>query len=207
MKKVNKRILLFLSVLTVGLWCAVLILMIGNEKQSYGNITRIETPNRTESTEHPLFIKEVYEPVIPEGTNIAEEAKIEANGFNDVYTPQKVKDGNPNAQSYWEGVSDSYPNILTASYEEPQSIHAVKLLLCPLSIWSTRTQTFSVEVSEDGENFTELLASTEYVFDPDKGNEVVIEFDDITIKAIRLVFTANTGASGAQVAELELYSR
>lgn len=207
MKKINKRILLFLTVLTAGLWCAVLVLMLGNSKESYGKITRIETPQRAESAEHPLFIKEVYEPVIPEGTNIAENAKIEANDYNDVYMPGKVKDGNPNAQSYWEGASDAYPNILTASYEEPQNIHAIKLLLCPLSVWSTRTQTFSVEISEDGENFTEFLASADYVFDPDKGNEVVLEFDDITIKAIRFVFTANTGASGAQVAELELYSR
>ncbi len=207
MKKVNKKILIFLAVLTAGLWCAVLVLMIGNSKQSYGKITKIDAPEQTESEQHPLFIKEEYVPVIPEGLNIAESAILEANDYNDVYFANKVKDGNPNAQSYWEGASDAYPNILTASFKEEQSIHAVRMLLCPLSVWSTRTQTFSVEISEDGENFTEFLASADYVFDPDKGNEVVIEFDDITIKAIRFVFTANTGASGAQVAELELYSR
>lgn len=207
MKKVNKRLLIFLAVLTAGLWCAVLVLMIGNSKQSYGKITKVDAPEQTESEQHPLFIKEEYVPVIPEGINIAESAKVEANDYNDVYFANKVKDGNPNAQSYWEGASDAYPNILTASFKEEQSIHAVKMLLCPLSVWSTRTQTFSVEISEDGENFTEFLAEADYVFNPDKGNEVVIEFDDITIKAIRFVFTANTGASGAQVAELELYSR
>lgn len=207
MKKVNKRLLIFLAVLTAGLWCAVLVLMIGNSKQSYGKITKVDAPEQTESEQHPLFIKEEYVPVIPEGINIAESAKVEANDYNDVYFANKVKDGNPNAQSYWEGASDAYPNILTASFKEEQSIHAVRMLLCPLSVWSTRTQTFSVEISEDGENFTEFLAEADYVFNPDKGNEVVIEFDDITIKAIRFVFTANTGASGAQVAELELYSR
>lgn len=206
MKKNSYRFLIILSVLTAGLWCIILCLWPQEGKRDYGKITRIEAPERSESTEHPLFIKEVYEPVIPEGDNIAKDAKIEANDFNDVYTPRKVKDGNPNAQSYWEGASDAYPNILTASYEEPQTIHAIKLLLCPLSVWSTRTQTFSVEISEDGENFTEFLKSADYVFDPDKGNEVILEFEDITIKAIRLVFTANTGASGAQVAELEIYS-
>lgn len=207
MKKVNKRLLIFLAVLTAGLWCAVLVLMIGNSKHSYGKITKVDAPEQTESEQHPLFIKEEYVPVIPEGINIAESAKVEANDYNDVYFANKVKDGNPNAQSYWEGASDAYPNILTASFKEEQSIHAVRMLLCPLSVWSTRTQTFSVEISEDGENFMEFLAGADYVFNPDKGNEVVIEFDDITIKAIRFVFTANTGASGAQVAELELYSR
>ena len=207
MKKVNKRLLIFLAVLTAGLWCAVLVLMIGNSKHSYGKITKVDAPEQTESEQHPLFIKEEYVPVIPEGINIAESAKVEANDYNDVYFANKVKDGNPNAQSYWEGASDAYPNILTASFKEEQSIHAVRMLLCPLSVWSTRTQTFSVEISEDGDNFTEFLAEADYVFNPDKGNEVVIEFDDITIKDIRFVFTANTGASGEQVAELELYSR
>lgn len=206
MKKGNQILLLFLTVLAMGLWVAVLVFRT-EDGTAYGEVTRIETPQRTESTEHPLFIKEEYEPVIPEGTNIAGDAKIEANGYNDVYTPRKVADGNPNGQSYWEGESGAYPNILTASFKEPQSIHAVKLLLCPASVWSTRTQTFSVEISEDGESFTELLASAEYEFNPNKGNEVVLEFDDITIKAIRLVFTGNTGAGGAQVAELELYNR
>lgn len=207
MKKMNKKILLFLTVLAAGLWCAVVVLWIGNSKQNHGEITKIEAPEQTESMLHPLFVKEEYVPVIPEGTNIAGDAKIEANAYNDVYFANKVKDGNPNAQSYWEGAGGDYPNILTATFKEAQSIHAVRLLLCPLSVWSTRTQTFSVEISEDGETFTEFLASEDYVFDPDKGNEVVVEFDDITVKAIRFVFTANTGASGAQVAELELYSR
>lgn len=207
MGKVNKRILISLAILTSGLWGLYILLKAGNGNPVYGEVIIVETPERTESVEHPLFVKEVYEPVIPEGSNIAESAKIEANGFSDVYTPRKVKDGNPNAQSYWEGESDAYPNILTASYDEIQTIHALKLLLCPLSIWSTRTQTFSVEISSDGENYTELFATADYIFDPDKGNEVVLEFDDIEVMAVRFVFTANTGAGGAQVAELEIYSR
>ncbi len=207
MQKSGKILLIIFSVLTAGLWCFALLSRQDGKEAVYGEIIIRETPDREESAEHPLFIKEVYEPVIPEGVNIAEDAKIEANGYNDVYTPRKVKDGNPNGQSYWEGASDDYPNILTATFEEGQSIHAVKLLLCPLSVWSARTQTFSVEISEDGETFNEFLASTDYEFNPDRGNEVVLEFDDITIRAIRFAFTGNTGASGAQVAELEIYSR
>ena len=94
MKKRNKRILIVLSVLTVSLWGAVLVMRIGSDNSSNGTITVIETPDRTESTEHPFFVKEVYEPIIPEGANIAENAKIEANGNNDVYFPARVNDGN-----------------------------------------------------------------------------------------------------------------
>lgn len=207
MKKGSVILMTGLILITAVLWGTAGYLKISGKEAAYGRVTRIETPERTESTEHPAFKKEAYEPVIPEGENIVKEAKIEANGYNDVYTPRKVKDENLNGASYWEGEVNAYPNVLTASYEEAQSIHAIKLGLCPLSVWSARTQTFSVEISEDGENFTEFIASKDYAFHPDTGNEIVLEFEDITFTAIRFVFTGNTGAGSAQVAELALYSR
>ena len=112
----------------------------------------IEAPEQTESMLHPYFVKEVYEPVIPAGTN-----------------------------------------------------HAIKVCLCPKSIWSRRTQSFGVEISKDGENYTELLPITEYLFDPDTANEVVLEFENTECMSVRLVFTGNSGAGEAQVAELEIY--
>ena len=206
MKKVRVLLMAIAAIAAVGIWGAVLILHSGAEEKAYGEVTVIPTPDRTESTEHPLFVKEVYEPVIPDGTNIAEEAKFEANGYNDVYTPRKAKDGKTAGVSYWEGAPDAYPNILTATFEEEKSIHAIKVCLCPQSVWGARTQTFRVEISADGEDFEELIPSKDYEFNPDTANEVVLEFDTITCKAVQLVFTANTGASGAQVAEFEIYS-
>lgn len=206
MKKVRFLLIIILAVLAAGLWCTVFVLRSGAGEQTYGQVTVVETPDRTESTEHPLFIKEVYEPVVIDGTNIAGLAKIEANGYNDVYTPRKVKDGKTAGVSYWEGESDAYPNILTATFPEEHHLHAIKVCLCPQSVWGARTQTFSVETSSDGENFEEFIASGDYEFNPDTANEVVLEFDETSCRAVRLVFTANTGASGAQVAELELYS-
>lgn len=209
MKKANKIgtiLIIVAALITVGIWVTVLVLHGGASTPSYGEIQIVETPDRTESTEHPLFVKEVYEPIIPDGTNIASIAKIEANGYNDVYVPRKVKDGRTAGVSYWEGESDAYPNILTATFPEEHTIHAIKVCLCPQSVWGARTQTFSVEISEDGESFQELIPSKEYEFDPNTNNEVVLEFDTVSCKAVQLVFTANTGASGAQVAELELYS-
>ncbi|MCR5255535.1 MAG: discoidin domain-containing protein [Acetatifactor sp.] len=174
--------------------------------ENYGDITVVETKDQTQSEVPPYFVVEEYEPIIPEGTNIAELSRFDANGYNDVYLPGKAKDGNTDGASYWEGAVDSYPNILTAIFPETVSAHAIKVLLCPKSIWGARKQAFSIEVSVDGENFTELVASEEYFFDPRTNNEVVVEFDDTSFTAIRLNFTSNTGATAAQVAEFEIYS-
>lgn len=207
MNRTKEVSIVLLTVAAVILWCVILILFVGGRKISYGQISVVETPDRTESTENPLFVKEVYEPVIPDGTNIATDAKITANGFNAVYTPIKVNDGRTEGQSYWEGENGAYPNILTATFKEEHKIHALKVCLCPQSVWSMRMQTFCVQMSEDGENFTELIPANEYEFNPNTANEVVIDFDEVECKALQLVFTGNTGAGGAQVAELEIYSK
>lgn len=206
MKKIKWIVVAVAVVAVAGIWGKVLASQGAEVAHGWGDITVVEAPEQAQSQEHPLFIKEVYEPVIPTGENIARQAKIEDNGYNDVYNARKVKDNNVNGQSYWEGVSNAYPNILTATFEEETSIHAMKLLLCPKPIWSARTQSFSVDISTDGENFTEFMTKQDYEFTPDRNNEVVLEFDAITVKAIRLNFYSNTGAEGAQVAEWEIYS-
>lgn len=209
MKNIRSIFLVVLMLACIGIWSGVWInsgTSVDASNIAYGDVKVIPTIDQTSSEVPQRFVKVEYIPVIPEGSNIAEDAIIDANGFNDVYMPVKVKDGNVNAASYWEGAVDSYPNIITASYLEGKIIHAIRLRLCPLSIWSRRIQTFSVWVSEDGETFTELIPSKDYDFDPDTGNEVVLEFDEVCIKAIRLEFTQNTGAVGAQLAEFEIYA-
>lgn len=208
MKNIRIVVISVLALACIGIWCSVAISgkAKDNETNTYGQVTVIPTIDQETSQVPKRFVKVEFIPVIPDGVNIAENAIIDANGFNDVYMPAKVKDGNVNAASYWEGAADSYPNIITASYPEAQSIHAIRLRLCPLSIWGRRIQTFNVLVSEDGESFTELIPSKDYDFDPDTGNEVVVEFDEVNIKAVRLEFTQNTGAVGAQLAEFEIYS-
>lgn len=166
-----------------------------------------ETIEQTASMEHPDFVKEEYVLVLPEGENIALGKKVKASGFHDVYTPRKVVDGIAVGTSYWEGKADEYPNILTIDLGESYAIHAIRVCLSPMAIWGKRTQTFSVHISEDGENFTELYAEKEYVFDPDSGNEVQLLFDSIKAQFVRLEITSNTGASGGQIAEFEIYSK
>lgn len=210
MNRLRIVIIIVLAIIAAGAWGTSFSLSraAADDGNRVGQITHVETIEQTESQVPEAFVKEEYIPIIPEGVNIADLSRFDSNGYNDVYLPGKAKDGDTKGASYWEGKADDYPNILTAVFSEEQSVHAIKLLLCPLSIWSTRIQSFSVKVSYDGESFEEIIPNTDYTFDPNKGNEVVIEFDkDLSVMAISLEFTQNTGAVGAQVAEFEIYSR
>lgn len=170
------------------------------------NVTQIETPEQTVSTENPAFVKEEFVAEVPEGTNIAGDAKIEANGFVQAYTERKAIDGDAEGASYWEGIADSYPNTVTLTYDNPVKVHALRLRLNPDSIWGKRTQQIEIQISSDGENYETLVEKTAYDFDPDTGNQVIAEFDEVEIKGIQLVFYDNTGAHAGQAAEIELYA-
>lgn len=203
--------LVILAVLPAAMIAVLILWFMGKNAQEEKmlhaalDITIVESPEQEEAMEHPAFIREEYVSIVPEGTNIARKGKIDASSYTDVYVPRKAVDGNVNGASYWEAAADSYPNVLEIVYEEPYEIHALKVALCPKSIWGKRSQEFSVEVTEDGENYTELFPMTEYEFTPDRNNEIVLEFKPVTLTAIRLTFQSNTGAAGAQVAELEVY--
>lgn len=169
------------------------------------NLTVVAAPDQTEAVEHPDFVKEEYVPVVPEGKNIAPDGIVTASSFTDVYPATKAVDGNVNGPSYWEAKADSYPNALTVKLSEASVIHAVRVRLNPAGIWGKRTQTFSVSVGGDGEKYIEIVPMTQYTFDPDRGNEAVIEFDSVNALFVKLEFTENSGAGGAQAAELEIY--
>lgn len=206
MKKVSVIITVLLALAAAGLWIAAAMVEKEAAVVAYGEVTIVKTTEQTESMVPAVLIKEEYKPVIPDGVNITSAAKIEANGFNSSYAPGKVKDGKTGGTSYWEGAPNEFPNIIAAVFEEAYNIHAVKVCLCPQPVWGARVQSFSVEISEDGENFKEFLPLADYQFDPDTGNELVLEFDPVNTKAVQLTFTANTGAVGAQIAELEIYT-
>jgi len=86
------------------------------------------------------------------------------------------------------------------------TIHTVVVGLNPAQIWGKRTQTFKIEASDDGQNYTEVIPSKDYDFDPKTGNQVVIDIDNVKMQYIRLTFTKNTGAVAGQIAELEVYT-
>jgi hypothetical protein len=207
MKIVRRVLIALLFIANVGL----VIYAINGIKEppqeiEAANVTIVKAREQTQAEEHPAFIKEEYVLVLPEGENIAVGKKAEASSFTDVYNAPKAVDGDSAGASYWEGKSD-YPNLLTVDLETPSKIHTVRLTLNPLPIWGKRTQTIAVNVSSDGVTYKELVATKQYTFDPDTGNEVQISFDEIETRYVQIVVTENSGAGGGQIAEFEVYSK
>lgn len=168
-------------------------------------LTVVETPDQKEAMENDAFKEEEYVPPVIEGENVALKAKIKSNAFNDVYEPANAADGDRG--TYWEGSPDESVDVLTAELAEEATIHTIVIGLNPAAIWSKRTQEISFEVSNDGTNYTEIVAKKNFDFDPKTGNQIVVEVDEVTAKYVRASISANTGAVGGQVAEFEIYAK
>ncbi len=133
--------------------------------------------------------------------NLAQGKSITASSVTQNYVATNANDGNVN--TYWEGSPNSYANTLTVDLGNAQSINKVVLKLNPT--WETRTQTLSVLTSTDNATYTTKVASATYTFNPSNSNAVTITFADTSARYIRLTFTANSGATAGQVAEIEAY--
>lgn len=133
--------------------------------------------------------------------NLALGKTITASSVQQTYVAANANDGNVN--TYWEGAPNTYPNTLTVDLGSAQSVYKVVLKLN--ASWGSRTQTLSVLTSTDNSNYTTRAASNTYTFNPSSSNTVTITFTEISARYIRLNFTANSGATGGQVAEFEVY--
>lgn len=204
--KILRRCLIFLLIVAIVALTVYVFKGIKEPPQeiSADNVTIIKAPDQKEAETPPEFVPKEFVLVLPEGTNLALKKTVTANAFNDVYVAARAVDGNAKAASYWEGTS-AYPDTLTVDLGAPAKIHTVRLVLNPLMVWSTRTQTIAVNISSDGENFTELVPAKQYTFDPNEGNQVQIPFDEVEARYVQLVITQNSGAGGGQIAEFEVY--
>jgi hypothetical protein len=70
----------------------------------------------------------------------------------------------------------------------------------------TEAQALSVLGSTDGSNFTTIVPSAGYTFNPVTGNTVAITFDSTSARYLRLNVTANTGWPAGQSSEFEVYA-
>lgn len=202
----KKKFIIIMGCLAVV--CAVMpaVVAVGNSsvKMSNKNLTVVTAPDQKEAMENDAFKEEEY--VAPEidGTNVALDGRADANGFNDVYRAPNIIDGS--RLTYWEGSPNEDSQIVSVDLKNSYTIHTVVVGLNPAQIWGKRTQTFTIEASDDGQNYTEVIPSTDYDFDPKTGNQVVIDIDNVKMQYIRLTFTKNTGAVAGQIAELEVYT-
>ncbi len=133
--------------------------------------------------------------------NLALGKTITASNHTQTYAAANANDGNVN--TYWEGAPNSYPNTLTVDLGSPQPVYKVVLKLN--ASWGARTQTLSVLTSTDNNAYTTSAPSNTYTFNPSGGNTVTITFSETNARYVRLNFTANSGATGGQAAEFEVY--
>jgi hypothetical protein len=119
------------------------------------------------------------------------------------FPPELAVDGDP--YTYWESTAKKFPQSLTLDLGEDKNISKLVLKLPPQDAWGARDQQIEVLVSGDGENFTTLLPSKAYTFDPKKANTVEIPLGDTKTRFIRLTVVGNTGWPAAQISEFEIF--
>ncbi|MGW7545896.1 discoidin domain-containing protein [Streptomyces sp. NPDC054770] len=136
--------------------------------------------------------------------NLAKGRPATATGSQDVYTPGKAVDGDAN--SYWESTNNAFPQSLTVDLGSAYAARRLVLKLPPSSAWSARTQTITVLGSTDGSNYSTVVGSTGYRFDPATGNTVTVPLPSSTnLRYLRLTVTANNGWPAGQFSEVEAY--
>ncbi|WP_225828380.1 discoidin domain-containing protein [Streptomyces naphthomycinicus] len=138
------------------------------------------------------------------GRNLAKGRPATATGSQDVYTPGKAVDGD--ADSYWESANNAFPQSWTVDLGSSYAVRRLVLKLPPSSAWGARTQTLTVLGSTDGSNYSTVVGSQGYRFDPATGNTATVTLPGTANpRYLRLSVSANTGWPAAQFSEVEAY--
>jgi chitodextrinase len=137
-------------------------------------------------------------------TNLALHKVTAESSHTQILASGNAVDGDTN--TYWESANNAFPQWLQVDLGAATAAKRIVLNLPPAAAWATRTQTLSVQGSTDGANFSTVVGSAGYTFDPATGNTATITFPAATIRYLRLNFTANTGWPAGQVSEFQVYN-
>lgn len=136
-----------------------------------------------------------------EATDLARGKPVVASGSHGGFPAADANDGNVN--SYWE--SNGLPADLTVKLGADADLESVVVKLDPDPIWGIRTQDIQVlGRTQDGTAFTSLRARAGYAFNPSGNQNTVTIPVDGRVADLQLKFFANTGAPGAQIAEIQV---
>ncbi|MFC1408024.1 discoidin domain-containing protein [Streptacidiphilus sp. N1-12] len=135
--------------------------------------------------------------------NLALGKTMSSSGVSQTYAASNANDGNQ--ATYWESTNNAFPQWLQVDLGASVSVNQVVLKLPADSSWATRTETLTVQGSTDNSNFSTLVASAGYSFNPSTGNTVTITVPTATTRYLRLLITANTGWPAGQISEFEVY--
>ncbi|WP_326702053.1 CARDB domain-containing protein [Streptomyces cyaneofuscatus] len=136
-----------------------------------------------------------------EATDLARGKTVTASGSHGGFPVVNANDGQVN--TYWE--SNGHPSNLTVKLGADADLQSVVIKLNPDPIWGTRTQDFQVlGRTQSGTAFTSLKARAGYVFNPATNQNTVTVPVSGRAADLQLQFFSNTGAPGAQVAEIQI---
>ncbi|MBT2442930.1 discoidin domain-containing protein [Streptomyces sp. ISL-36] len=136
-----------------------------------------------------------------EGTNLARNKPIEASSTTQTYIAAHANDDS--VTTYWE--SAGTPATLTVKLGADADVEAVVVKLNPDPVWGPRTQAIQVLGRQQaGSAYTSLRDRADYAFSPSGNRNTVTIPVTGRVADLRLAFSSNTGAPGAQVAELQV---
>ncbi|MGY5035199.1 discoidin domain-containing protein [Streptomyces sp. 900116325] len=126
---------------------------------------------------------------------------LQASSYTETYVAANANDGNP--ATYWESRNGDLPQWIQADLGA--SVRVDRVVLRLPDGWEPRTQTLKIQGSANGSDFTDLTPSKDYAFTPTGGETATVSFDATTTRYVRVLVSANTGRTAAQLSELEIY--
>ncbi|MDP9845979.1 CARDB domain-containing protein [Streptosporangium lutulentum] len=138
------------------------------------------------------------------GPNLSPGKATQASSSLGAQPVSAINDGNQ--ATYWESNNNSFPQWARVDLGTSTSVDQVVLKVPAPTAWQTRTQTLSVQGGPDGINYSTVVASANYTFNPATGNTVTINFGAASHRYWRVNITANTGWPAAQISEFEIYA-
>ena len=191
-----------LSILLAALLAVLPFMGLAEEIETV--VTIVPAPEQTKAERPPCFPDPSANFVpLPETENLAEGKPVQAGAHTDVYVSRNVNDGK--TDTYWE--SKGWPAEMVIDLQGTYAVSTAAVCLNPSSIWEPRIQEIAVQVSLDGETYTEVAAPEKYQFDAATGNRIRIDFDPVQAAYVKLIFTMSSAArtGGAQAAEICVY--
>ncbi|MEZ0108294.1 hypothetical protein ABH920_002292 [Catenulispora sp. EB89] len=136
--------------------------------------------------------------------NLAAGQPASASSSNGSFVPANLTDADPS--TYWESANGAFPQWAQVDLGQNWNVGKVVLRLPPSTAWGARTQTLSVQGSTDGTNFSTLVGSNTYTFDPNANNNTVtIPFTAASARYVRVTITANSGWPAGQLSDFQAY--
>ena len=102
-----------------------------------------------------------------------------------------IKPSLPSAKYYPGGFTNEM-DVVGSIYPPPGTSNVLSMVQGALTVQGANLSTA----------FTNLVASTGYTFNPATGNTAAVTFPPVTVRFVKLTFTANTGWPAGQLSEL-----